>query len=221
MNRFRRRASGLALTALLFLGAGPALAAPALPPSSVDGPPPAEVTLLGWLNMETRMADAIVLGRVEASAYPHPQTLDVRVPLRVEAVLNGGYPKGPSVVRIPPDVRDGRAFAPEPMLKGQWMLAFLRRGGGRWEVYRGARVVETPYQGLRFYARPEIRLLETDPAMPWATLLGELQRVVETRRKVINGHLPSLRAAAPGEGEDRARLDIEYQVKEALGLPLP
>lgn len=215
MFSVRRLALGLALAAA-------ALPAPALAePPLLEASPPVEMSLLAWLNAETRMAHAIVLGQAEASAYPHPQTRDVRAPLRIEAVLNGSFPKGPAVIRIPPEFREGRSMAPQPVLKGQWVLAFLRRDAGRWEVYRGARVVETPYQGLTFYPRPEIRLIEADSRMPWSALLGELQRVVATRRKIINGHLPALRGTDPGEGEDRARLAIEYQIKETLGLPLP
>ncbi|HEY9722845.1 MAG TPA: hypothetical protein V6D47_12600, partial [Oscillatoriaceae cyanobacterium] len=60
------------LFVLVLLSAAPAFAAPVRP-----------MTIVQWLNDETRSAQLVVLGQVAENAYPNPQTGRVEALLKV------------------------------------------------------------------------------------------------------------------------------------------
>ncbi|MNL86344.1 hypothetical protein D3C87_2150120 [compost metagenome] len=64
-------------------------------------------------------------------------------------------------------------------------------------------------------------LSDATPGLSWDYVLDSLRQLVATRKQIINGYMPSLRQATTQEQRDRIRLNIEWQVKEQLGLPVP
>lgn len=185
------------------------------------GPTPKVMSIIEWMNHETRMSDLIVLGQVSSDAAPHAQSGEVRAVLKVGEIFHG--PRvGPMVlVTIKSGYRGGQYTVPAPLLKDQWVLIWLRSEGGRWVAPPVGRVVETPYKGLTFYPGYNIVLSDASPSLSWDYVLDSLSQLVATRREIINGHMPALRAASTTEQRDRVKLNIEWQVKEHLGLPVP
>lgn len=179
------------------------------------------MTIVQWLNDETRSSQLVVLGQVAQDAYPNPQTGRVTALLKVGEVLNG--PRlGPWLhATILPGYRGGRFLVPVALRKQQWALLFLHSEGGQWVAPPVGRVVETPYHGLTFFPEYNIVLTDAAPGLSWSYVLGAERQIVATRRQIIDGHLPALRAARTKEERDRVKLDIEWQVKDQLGLPLP
>jgi hypothetical protein len=125
------------------------------------------------------------------------------------------------MVQVKPGFRGGKYTLPTPLMKDQWALMFLRNEGGRWVAPPVGRVVETPYKGLTFYPTYNVVISDATPGLSWDYVLDSLRQLVATRKQIINGYMPGLRAATTQEQRDRIRLNIEWQVKEQLGLPVP
>ena len=132
-----------------------------------------------------------------------------------------GVLAGTVQVELAPGFRGGRYVLPSPLLKDQWALLFLKSQGGRWVAPPVGRVVETPYKGLTFYPGYNIVLEDAAPGLSWSYVLDSLKLLIETRKQIISGFLPQLRAAKTKEQRDRINMAIEMQVKEQLGLPVP
>lgn len=203
------------IMALLF--ASPALAYAPTPAPDVTR----VMTVIEWLNIEVRQSDLVVLGQVQSTAYPHAQTGRVQAVLKVGEVFHGPKVPGMLMVQIKPGFRGGKYTLPTPLMKDQWALMFLRNEGGRWVAPPVGRVVETPYKGLTFYPTYNVVISDATPGLSWDYVLDSLRQLVATRKQIINGYMPGLRAATTQEQRDRIRLNIEWQVKEQLGLPVP
>lgn len=215
------------LTALTFGLATPfTLAQPqalALPPEGgvVRDDVTRVMSVIEWLNSEVRQSDLVLIGQVQSNAYPHAQTGRVQAALKVGEIFAGPKVPGMLTVNIKPGFRGGKYVLPTPLMKDQWVLLFLRNEGGRWVAPPVGRVVETPYKGLTFYPAYNVVLSDATPGLSWDYVLGSLRQLVATRRQIINGYMPSLRMASTQEQRDRILLNIEWQVKEQLGLPVP
>jgi hypothetical protein len=197
-------------------------ASPALAYAPTPGPDVTRVmTVIEWLNTEVRQSDLVVLGQVQSTVYPHPQTGRVQAVLKVGEVFHGPKVPGMLMVQVKPGFRGGRYTLPTPLMKDQWALLFLRNEGGRWVAPPVGRVVETPYKGLTFYPTYNVVISDATPGLSWDYVLDSLRQLVATRKQIINGYMPGLRAATTQEQRDRIRLNIEWQVKEQLGLPVP
>lgn len=182
---------------------------------------PQVMSMIEWLNYEVRQSDMALIGQVMGDAYPNAQNGSLTAQLKVGEVYHG-IKVGPQIkVTVKSGWRGGKYTMPTPLLKGQWVLLFLRSEGGRWTASPVGRVVETPYKGLTFYPSYNIILEDAAPTLSWKYVLDSLAQIVAVRREIINGHLPSLRAASTNEQRDRIKLSIEWQVKEQLGLPVP
>jgi hypothetical protein len=197
-------------------------ASPALAYAPTPGPDVTRVmTVIEWLNTEVRQSDLVVLGQVQSTVYPHAQTGRVQAVLKVGEVFHGPKVPGMLMVQVKPGFRGGKYTLPTPLMKDQWALMFLRNEGGRWVAPPVGRVVETPYKGLTFYPTYNVVISDATPGLSWDYVLDSLRQLVATRKQIINGYMPGLRAATTQEQRDRIRLNIEWQVKEQLGLPVP
>jgi hypothetical protein len=197
-------------------------ASPALAYAPTPGPDVTRVmTVIEWLNTEVRQSDLVVLGQVQSTAYPHAQTGRVQAVLKVGEVFHGPKVPGMLMIQVKPGFRGGKYTLPTPLMKDQWALMFLRNEGGRWVAPPVGRVIETPYKGLTFYPTYNVVISDATPGLSWDYVLDSLRQLVATRRQIINGYMPGLRAATTQEQRDRIRLNIEWQVKEQLGLPVP
>ena len=205
------------LTALTLAVAAPAAAYSPTP--AADGA--RVMSVIEWLNHEVRQSDLVVLGQVQETAYPHAQTGRVQAVLKVGEVFNGPRVPTPLSVQLKPGLRGGQYTLPTALIKDQWALLFLRNEGGRWVAPPVGRVIETPYKGLTFYPTYNVVLSDATPGLSWDYVLDSLRQLVATRKQIINGYMPSLRQATTQEQRDRIRLNIEWQVKEQLGLPVP
>ena len=179
------------------------------------------MSVIEWLNLEVRQSDLVVLGQVQSTAYPHAQTGRVQAVIKVGEVFNGPRVPDMLMVAIKPGFRGGKYVVPTALEKDQWALLFLRNEGGRWVAPPVGRVIETPYKGLTFYPTYNVVISDATPGLSWDFVLGSLRQLVATRKQIINGHMPGLRAATSKEQRDRILLNIEWQVKEQLGLPVP
>ncbi|MDB5101292.1 MAG: hypothetical protein JWM80_5713 [Cyanobacteria bacterium RYN_339] len=182
---------------------------------------PRVMSVIEWLNTETRNSELAVLGQVVANGYPNAATGRVKVTLKVGQVYNGP-PLGKRVeVELKPGFRGGKYLMPSPLLKDQWALLFLRNEGGHWVAPPVGRVIETPYKGLTFYPGYNVVLEDAAPGLSWSYVLDSLQLLVATRKQIMSGYMPQLRTAVSKEQRDRIQWTIEMQVKEQLGLPVP
>ena len=207
----------LTLLAATALAGSPALAAE----DPLEPVTPRVMSVIEWLDYEVRDANLVVIGQVQATAYPDPARGRVRATLKVGQIFQGP-PLGKTVqVELAPGFRGGRYVLPSPLLKDQWALLFLKSQGGRWVAPPVGRVVETPYKGLTFYPGYNIVLEDAAPGLSWSYVLDSLKLLIETRKQIISGFLPQLRAAKTKEQRDRINMAIEMQVKEQLGLPVP
>jgi hypothetical protein len=188
---------------------------PALPDT------PRVMSVIEWLNQETRNSELVVLGQVVANSYPNAATGRVKATLKVGQVYNGP-PLGKRVeVNLKPGFRGGKYLMPSPLLKDQWALLFLKNEAGHWVAPPVGRVVETPYKGLTFYPGYNVVLEDAAPGLSWSYVLDSLQLLVATRKQIMSGYMPQLRTAVSKEQRDRIQWTIEMQVKEQLGLPVP
>ncbi|MNT13420.1 hypothetical protein D3C72_1483900 [compost metagenome] len=198
------------------------LAAPAL---AYEPAPGADVTrvmsVIEWLNHEVRQSDLVVLAQVQSNAYPNPQTGRVQAVVKVGEVFNGPQVPSMLMVQVKSGFRGSKYVLPTPLMKDQWALLFLRNEAGRWVAPPVGRVVETPYKGLTFYPTYNVVISDATPGLSWDYVLGSLRQLVATRKQIINGYMPSLRQATNQEQRDRILFNIEWQVKEQLGLPVP
>lgn len=182
---------------------------------------PRVMSMIEWLNYEVRQSDLALIGQVTADAFPNVQNGQMTATLKVGEVYHG-LKVGPQIkVTVKSGWRGGKYTVPSPLMKDQWVLLFLKSEAGRWVAAPVGRVVETPYKGLTFFPSYNIILEDAAPTLSWKYVLDSLSQIVAVRREIINGHLPSLRAATTKEQRDRIKLSIEWQVKEQLGLPVP
>lgn len=179
------------------------------------------MTIIEWLNQETRNSTLVLIGQVQNNAYADPENGTIRVPLLVGQVYNGPRVGPRLVVYVKPGWRGGRLTLGTPFMRDQWVLFFLRSEHGHWVAPPVGRVVETPYKGLTFYPAYNVVLADASPGLSWNFVLDSLGQLVATRKQIINGFMPQLRAARTKEQRDRLNWAIEYQVKEQLGLPVP
>lgn len=194
---------------LATLGAGPAGASPRV------------LSILGWLNEQVRESDMAFLGQAMETAHPDPQTGSFRVPLMVGQVYHGPRVTPRLSVHLKSGWRRGRYVMPTAITRDQWVLLFCRSERGEWTAPPLGRVVETPYVGLQFFPEVDVVLEDAAVGLSWSYVLDSLTQLVATRRQIINGYAPRLRAARTKEQRDRIRMAIEYEVKEYLGLPVP
>ena len=200
------------------------LAAASLGATALSAPAWAEtrvLSVLGWLNEEVKESHLAVLGQVQNNPFPDPQGGKMKVALLVGQVYHG--PKLPPklVVNVKPAWINGKYVLPTPLTRDQWVLFFCKSEGGAWTAPPLGRVVETPYKGLTFYPRHDVVLEDAAPGLSWSYVLDSLAQLVATRKQIINGYLPQLRKASSKEQQDRIRWQIEYEVKDHLGLPVP
>lgn len=182
---------------------------------------PRVMSVIEWMDQEVRNCQLVVIGQVLASAYPDASTGRVRANLKTGEVYQGP-PLGKTVqVDLKAGFRGGRYTMPSPLLKDQWALLFLRSEGGHWVAGPVGRVVETPYKGLTFFPGYNIVLEDAAPGLSWSYVLDSLKLLIATRKQIISGYMPQLRAATTKEQRDRINMAIEMQVKEQLGLPVP
>lgn len=182
---------------------------------------PRVLSVLGWLNEQVKESEMAVLGQAQNNAYPDPQGGKMKVALLVGQVYHGPRLPPKLVVTVKPGWHRGKYVLPTPITRDQWVLFFCKSEGGAWTAPPVGRVVETPYRGLTFYPDYDVVLEDAAPGLSWSYVLDSLTQLVATRKQIINGYMPQLRKATSKEQADRVRWQIEYEVKDHLGLPVP
>jgi hypothetical protein len=190
-------------------------------PQALAESAPRTMSVVEWLNYEARMSPLVLLGQVSADASANAQTGILKLPLTLGKIYMGPSQPQATTVTLHSAFEGGRYQVPAPFKKDQWALLFLRSQHHAWVSPPSGYVVETPYAGLSFYPAPGFTLTDAAKGLSWDYVLGALKQILDTRHQIIDGNMPSLRAARTKEQHDRVMMSIEGQIKQQLGLPEP
>ncbi len=182
---------------------------------------PLVMPLIGWLNLEAKSAQLVVLGRVRDDCWPDPKTAVTRVNVEVTEAFLGTAAAPKLAIHFVGAHQQGRFQMPPAFVKDQWLLAFVKQRANRWVAGPVGHIVGSDDVGIGFYPPPAIVLNDVSLQVSWPYVLDSLRQMVATRRQIEAAYRGRLKAARTKEERDRVRFAIEVEVKECLGLPVP